>query len=336
MAASLKDVAERAGVSIKTVSNVVNGTGRVGADTRARVEDVIVELGYRPNVSARSLRHSRSGVIALAVPEIGNPYFAELAELVVKAAEAYGWTVLVDQTESDPDRERLVLQGIRSHLIDGLLFVPRRLTAEDFAARTDTTPMVLLGERLTKIADRVAIDSYAAARAATEHLIDLGRTRIASIGAAESADAVTRGRFEGYRDALLAAGLRPSSRLVIPRKRWRHEDGAEAATRLLSLSKRPDAVFCSNDLLAHGALRAFHDHGVDVPAEIAVVGIDDIAESRFSRPSLSSIAPDKRHIAETAVRLLADRLKADDTPGPREFVTGFHLEVRESTAGQHG
>jgi DNA-binding LacI/PurR family transcriptional regulator len=333
VAASLKDVAERAGVSIKTVSNVVNSSGRVGAETRARVEAVIAELGYRPNVSARSLRRARSGVIALAVPEIANPYFAELAELVVKAAEAHGWTVLVDQTESDPDRERLVLQGIRSHLIDGLLFVPRRLTAEDFAARTDTTPMVLLGERLTKIADRVAIDSYAAARSATEHLVDLGRTRIGAIGAAPSGDAVSRGRFEGYRDALVDAGLRPSTRLHVPLRRWHLQEGAEAVERLLALSRPPDALFCSNDLIAHGAMRALHDHGLRVPDDVAVVGIDDIAVSSFSRPSLTTVAPDKQHIAETAVRLLADRLKDGGPPGPREFITGFHLQVRESTAG---
>ncbi|TCC57712.1 LacI family transcriptional regulator [Kribbella pittospori] len=333
MAATLSDVAARAGVSIKTVSNVVNGTGRVGAETRDRVERVIEELGYRPNVSARNLRHGKSGVIALAVPQIGNPYFAELAELVVKAAEGYGWTVLIDQTDADPDRERLVLQGIRSHLIDGLLFVPGRLSAEDFAARTDTTPMVLLGERLTRVADRVAIDSYAAARAATEHLIDLGRTRIAAIGATASGDAVSRGRYEGYHDALVAAGHRPSARLVVPQRRWRHESGVEAVGRLLALSRPPDALFCSNDLLAHGALRALHDHGVRVPDDIAVVGIDDIAESRFSRPSLTSVAPDKRHIAETAVGLLADRLKGSFSSAPREFIAGFHLEVRESTEG---
>lgn len=333
MAASLKDVAERAGVSIKTVSNVVNSSGRVGAQTRARVESVIEELGYRPNLSARSLRRARSGVIALAVPEIANPYFAELAELVVKAAEAHGWTVLVDQTESDPDRERLVLQGIRSQLIDGLLFVPRRLTAEDFAARTDTTPMVLLGERLTKIADRVAIDSYAAARSATEHLVDLGRTRIGAIGAAPSGDAVSRGRFEGYRDALVAAGLRPSSRLHVPLRRWQLREGADAVGRLLALSRPPDALFCSNDLIAHGAMRALHDHGIDVPGDVAVVGIDDIAVSSFSRPSLTTIAPDKQHIAATAVSLLADRLTGGGPPGPREFISGFHLEVRESTIG---
>lgn len=334
MAATLSDVAARAGVSIKTVSNVVNGTGRVGAATRERVEQVIEELGYRPNVSARSLRHGRSGVIALAVPEIGNQYFAELAELVVKAAEGYGWTVLIDQTEADPDRERLVLQGIRSHLIDGLLFVPgRMLTPADFAARTDTTPMVLLGERMTRVADRVAIDSYAAGRAATEHLIDLGRKRIASIGAAPSGDAVSRGRYEGYCDALVAAGIRPAARLVMPLRRWRQEKGVEAVERLLSLSKPPDAIFCSNDLLAHGALRALYDHGVRVPEDVAVVGIDDIAENRYTRPSLTSIAPDKRHIAETAVGLLADRLKGSFSSAPREFIAGFHLEVRESTGG---
>lgn len=333
MAATLGDVAARAGVSIKTVSNVVNGTGRVGAATRQRVERVIDELGYRPNVSARSLRRGRSGVIALAVPQIGNPYFAELAELIVKSAESYGWTVLVDQTDANPERERLVLQGIRSQLIDGLLFVPGRLTADDFAARTDTTPMVLLGERLTRVADRVAIDSYAAGRAATEHLIDLGRKRIAVIGATPSGDAVSRGRYEGYYDALVAAGLRPAARLVRSQERWRQDKGVEAVEHLLALSRPPDALFCSNDLLAHGALRALFDNGVRVPEDVAVVGIDDIAANRYTRPSLTSIAPDKQHIAETAVGLLADRLKGSFSSAPREFVAGFHLEVRESTGG---
>lgn len=336
MPTSLRDVAVRAGVSIKTVSNVVNGGGRVGAQTRKRVERAIIELDYRPNLSARSLRGGRSGVIALAVPEIANPYYAELAELVVAEAKRRDWTVLIDQTDGSLDNERLVLQGIRRHLIDGLLFIPHRLTSEDFAARSDRHPMVLLGERVTRIADRVAIDSHAAGRVATEHLLDLGRRRIALIGAEEGDRAVSRERFHGYRDALADAGVRFSKRLVLPIQPWRHESGAEAAAQLLALSRTPDAIFCSNDLLAHGVLRFLHTRGVRVPDDVAVVGIDDIAESRFSTPTLSTIAPDKKQIAETAVGMLAENLHASGRRPPVEVIAGFRLVARESTVGVSG
>ena len=134
MAVGLKDVAAHAGVSIKTVSNVVNGA-RVLPDTRARVEAAIAELGYRPNLSARSLRSGRTGVIALAVPDLTSPYFAELARSVITAAESRGWTVLVDQTDGARERELLVLEGIRSPLIGGAIFSPLALGSEDRAAR---------------------------------------------------------------------------------------------------------------------------------------------------------------------------------------------------------
>ncbi len=127
MAVRLRDVAARAGVSVKTVSNVVNGYVHVSPPTRARVEAAVAELGYRPNLSARSLRGGRSGIIAIAVPELGVPYFAELVQCVVKAASARGFTVLIDQTDAVPDRERLVLEGIRQHLIDGVIFNPLAL-----------------------------------------------------------------------------------------------------------------------------------------------------------------------------------------------------------------
>lgn len=339
MATGLRDVAGRAGVSIKTVSNVINGSGRVGAATRLRVEQAISELCYRPNISARNLRRGRSGVIAFAVPAIANPYYAELAELIVKEAERRDWTVLIDQTDSDLERERLVLRGIRAHLIDGLLLIPHTVTVDDFAERDVRTPMVLLGERITRIADRVAIDSYAAGRVATEHLLDLGRRRIAIVGAKEPGNAVARGRYESYRDALVDAGVRFNQRLVVPAGPWNQEAGATAVAQLLDRGKPPDALFCANDLLAHGALRSLHEHGLRVPDDVAVIGIDDITESRFSTPTLSSIAPDKEHIARTAIDLLAERLQQRDSDNAhREVVAGFQLNARESTVGEghHG
>ncbi|MGH3170872.1 MAG: LacI family DNA-binding transcriptional regulator, partial [Trebonia sp.] len=175
MAVSLRDVAALAGVSVKTVSNVVNGYVHVAADTRARVEAAVAELGYRPNLSARNLRGGRSGVIAFAVPEIGVPYFAELAQEVVATAGSHGLTVLIDQTEGRVDREQQVLEGIRAHLIDGLIFSPLAVGQLEIAQRTDTTPLVLLGERDSGgMADHVAIDNVAAAREAVIHLTRLG------------------------------------------------------------------------------------------------------------------------------------------------------------------
>ncbi|UOY03151.1 LacI family DNA-binding transcriptional regulator [Blastococcus sp. PRF04-17] len=145
---SLKHVAERAGVSVKTVSNVVNGYAHITDATRARVQQAIDELHYRPNPAARNLRRGHSNVIALALPELDLPYFAELARSVIKAAEEVGWTVLIDQTDGRVEREQLVLDGIRGQLIDGLIFSPITVGAAELGRRRDTTPLVLLGERV--------------------------------------------------------------------------------------------------------------------------------------------------------------------------------------------
>jgi len=335
--ARLKDVAERAGVSIKTVSNVVNGYLHVRADTRDRVERAIRELQYRPNLSARSLRAARSGVVALALPELDVPYFAELARHIVAAAETRGWTVLIDQTEGSRERERVVVDGIRRELIDGLIFSPLALTAGDLAGRSDATPMVLLGERIggsDLVADHVVVDNVAAARAATSHLVELGRRRIAAIGAQQIASGVTaRLRLRGYRAALRRAGLGFDESLVRPAPAYHRADGAAAMAALLDLPEPPDAVFCFNDLLALGALRTLLRSGVRVPEDIAVVGFDDIEDGRYATPTLSTVKPDKAEIARLAVELLADRLAGDRDTAPRELVAGHELVIRESTTG---
>src|SRR3954452_1850681 len=198
--ASMKDVAARAGVSVKTVSNVINGAP-VGAATRERVQQAIVELGYRPNIAARNLRRGRTGILALAVSEVDVPYFAELARLIVDTAEEHGYTILIDQTGGDPKREQYVIDGMGTRLVDGIVFSPVAMDRLDIARRNDTTPLVLLGERVSAgPADHVAIDNVAAARTATEHLIGLGRRRVAAIGAQPSSTQGTaQQRESGYR-----------------------------------------------------------------------------------------------------------------------------------------
>jgi DNA-binding LacI/PurR family transcriptional regulator len=340
LAVTLHDVAQRAGVSIKTVSNVVNGYTHVSPGTRARVEKAVAELGYRPNLSARSMRGGRSGIIALAVPELGVPYFAELAQSVIRAADREGFIVLIDQTEGLVARERLVCQGIRTQLIDGLIFSPLALGGGDLDARTDSIPMVLLGERVSGTVDHVIIDNVEASRRAVAHLAGLGRTRIAAIG---NQDAVTgetaRLRLAGYRAALTDAGLPFRPGLVADAPSFHRHDGAAAMTRLLDAGARPDAVFAFNDLTAIGALRTCYDRGLRVPEDVAVIGFDDLEEGRYTTPALSTISPDKDFIGQTAVRLLADRLgrpgdgRPQDPP-PREVIAPYRLEARESTMGR--
>lgn len=331
----LKDVAERAGVSIKTVSNVVNRYPHVSAETRARVEAAIAELAYQPNLSARSLRSGRSGVIALAVPDLDIAYFAELATHVIAAADRRGWTVLVDQTQGERDKERLVVAGIRAHLIDGLLFSPLALTGRDLAGRADRTPMVLLGERIgvgRSPYDHVGIDNVAAAREATAHLASLGRHRIAAIGAQRTAAGVTaRLRLKGHQQALRDSGLPQDPELIAYVEAYRRADGAAAMARLLDSGLPvPDAVFCFNDTLALGALRTLLSRGHRVPDDVMVMGFDDIEDGRFTTPTLSTVAPDKGLIAESAVELL-DRRLAGASPKPTEVCLGHRLIPREST-----
>jgi DNA-binding LacI/PurR family transcriptional regulator len=335
-AVSLRHVAARAGVSIKTVSNVVNGYVHVAPSTRARVQQVLDELNYRPNLSARNLRSARTGLVALAVPEIDSPYFAELARHVVRAAQTRGWTVLIDQTDGLADRERLVMDGIRGHLIDGVIFSPLASGREQLLTRRDSTPMVLLGERVYDgPVDHVAIDNVGAARVAVEHLLGLGRRRVAAIGEQRQESAGTaRLRARGYADALRGRGIEPDRALVRFTESYHREDGAAAMADLLDSGAAPDAVFCFNDLMALGALRSLAERGLRVPDDVAVVGFDDIEDGRYSIPSLTTVRPDKQVIAEHAVDLLAGRLDGTDTGEPHEVDAPFALVVRESTRGR--
>lgn len=329
----LKDVAERADVSIKTVSNVVRGQVRVAEPTRERVLRAIDELGYRPHAAARRLRTGRSGVIALAVPELIQPYFAELATAVITAAGKHGVSVLIEDTGGDPAAELRVACGLSDPLIDGVLLSPQLLDQSALARRERRVPLVLLGERDYEVpADHVLIDNIAAAREATGHLVALGRRRIAAIGFQHHpSHATSQQRSRGYHEALHAAAIPYDPELTPSVGDFSRDAGAAAMHRLLDLPDRPDAVFCFSDLLASGAIRAAYDAGLDVPRDLAVVGFDDIEETRFAIPSLTTIAPDKPQLAQLAVEALLARIAGDpDAPHTTQHAP-YRLVPREST-----
>jgi len=334
--ATLNDVATVAGVSPRTVSNVVNGYAPVTPETRAKVEAALLQVDYRPNVIARNLANGRSGQIAVVVPYLDTPYFSELLQSVIPIARAGGYNVLVDQTDGDRDHERsLIRRRARGFLFDGMIFSPLGLSQADLADRDKDLPLVVLGERESDgVFDHVGIDDIGAARTAVEHLFSLGRRRVAAIGDQPSATGEAgHRRTQGYLLAHEAAGLPVDSSLVIRTPRFNRADGAQAMASLLDSDNPPDAVFCYSDLVALGALHTLRLRGVRVPEDVAVVGFDDIEDGRYSTPTVSTVAPDKAAIARTAVERLLLRLSSTEAVPGVEVQAAHRLIVRESTCG---
>lgn len=337
----IKDVARRAGVSEKTVSNVINDHPHVRPTTRAAVEEAIEELGYRINLAGRHLRRGETGMIALVVPELDLGYFAELADLIIREAERRSRTVLVHQSEARREREESALDGFGTDFVDGVILSPLAMDDAALRAYGSRLPVVLLGEVPRAVRhDHVAIDNVAAAREATEHLLDGGRTRIAVVGGRPPGPSGTAElRTRGHHEALEARGMVPDPSLVRPAEAFHWSDGAELVAELVTGPRPPDALLCMNDLIALGAMRALHDAGVRVPEDVAVVGFDDIAPGRYSVPSLTTVGPDKPRLAREAVRLLSAAVAArrgapdtEDVRQPEKVVVDHTLLIRESSS----
>ena len=327
---------------MKTVSNVVNSYAPVAEATRTKVLAAVEQVGYRPNLSARNLARGRAGVIVLGVPRLDLPYFASLAGSVVEAAAGHGWFVLMHQTGGDLAGERRALLGDHPQRIDGMILSSQWLDAQEIAARPDPSPLVVLGDhRLPGPVPRIGIDNRAAGRAVAEHLIAAGGRRIALIGAPSRE--VDHGRAQGLIDGLRAAGLPVLPELMRPITA-NTGDAGEAATAamLAEVDELPDALFAVTDWVAMGAIRALHAHGLEVPADVAVMGFDDIPYARSVSPSLSTIAPDRPAVARLAVEALEAQVTGmayasaatddrDAGGSDGDHFAPFELVAREST-----
>ena len=333
MAATLHDVARLAGVSIKTVSNVINDYPHIRPTTREKVELAIAELGYTPNLTARNLRSGRTGAIALALPDLSLAYFAELAAQVIHEAEAAGVVVLVEQTGADRDRELELLRSPRLKLTDGLIFSPLGMGQEDAAALDVSYPLVLLGERIFDgPTDHVTMRNVEAAKAATDYLLASGRRRIAVVGAHEGEIVGSAAlRLQGYREALADAGIPYDDSIVGYTTLWHRANGADSMRELLGRGVEFDAVFGLNDTLALGAMRVLQESGRRVPEDVAVVGFDGLDEAEYSIPSLTTVDPGREWIAKTAVKTLLERIGAgDEKSASRTLLADYRLLERES------
>lgn len=332
-AVTMHDVGAAAGVTARTVSNVLSGKINVRPETRDSVLKAVQDLGYQMNVSARGLRTGLTGMITLAIPDLGIDYFGELAQAVMVEAERHGWTVIIQQTGARRDTELNILSGASRQLSDGLLFQPHALGPGDERVLLGDRPLVLLGDRIFDgPVDHVTMANTEAAAAATQYLIDKRRTRIAAIGANPAGGSVSAAalRFDGYARALQDNGIELDPRLVGIATEWHQADGAMAMSQLLDSRTDIDAVFCFNDTLAFGALHELATRGVQVPKEIAVVGFDNVKAAAYSFPGLTTIDPGARQVAKTAVDLLARRIIEGPTEHPREVVASYSLIARRS------
>lgn len=335
MPVTLRDVARHAGVSARTVSNVVNGYDHVSPAMRAKVQAALDELNYEPNLLARSLRRGRTGIINLFIPKLASPYFAELAHEVVELAGQRGYTVLIDETGGTRARELALLDvAARSRWVDGVLLNPLGIDSRALAGlRASSFPVVLLGERTGRPThDHVGIDNVEAAGEAAQHLVDSGRRRIAAVGGnAGRSDATSRLRLKGHRSALRAAGLPVDESLYARAPDYTRGEAARAVRTLLDSAEPPDGLVCFAAEIATGALHELNCQGVKVPRDLSVVTFDDVQECRYASPSLTSVGPDKADIAEAALAMLVERiagLQAD----PRDVHVKHELVVRASTS----
>lgn len=329
---SVKDVALRAGVSWKTVSNVVNGRANVRPETRERVEAAIRELGYRTSLAGRQLRSGRTHLLAVALPELTTPYFAGLAHEIISAAADRGYTVLITETSARAESERHVARGFDTQFADGIILSPVSLDSTSVLDAHGPIPLVLLGERVDgSHLDHVITDNESSGQEATEHLLALGRRSLVFLGAEESRPFGTGWlRALGFRAALEQAGLPFTPTSLVPIAPYDRSTGAEAVQALLDDGVSFDGLVCASDLIAMGAMHTLRQNGRAVPAEVAVLGWDDTPEGSYSNPTLTTIALDTPRIAQEAVSLIIRRIEDPESP-PAEVVVGHTLIVREST-----
>ncbi|WP_189265255.1 LacI family DNA-binding transcriptional regulator [Streptomyces fuscichromogenes] len=334
--ATIQDVAKAAGVSAMTVSNVINGHPNVRPATRERVLEAVDRLGYRVNVAARTLRRGRTGTIGLAVPEINRPYYGRLAASIIAAAARHGLRVSIEQTDARRENELAALSLSRNRLYDGLILSTVGMGPADVGALDVDHPVVILGERIFGgPVGHVAMPNEAASEAATRHLVERGCRRIAIVCGRLGGEAdVSSLRHAGYLRALAAAGLPADPELVVTTESLTMREAARGVRERMAYGLGFDGVFCVTDTVAMGVLRALADAGVRVPEQVRVIGFDNVDESAYLVPSLSTVDPDHDLMAERAVALLTARIDQGG-PGPEreEFTGPFRLVVRESTGG---
>jgi len=335
--ATIKDVARAANVSTATVSAVINDSAYVSADLRGRVLAAVKELNYAPSLAARNLKHGRSQLIALVVADLANPFFSRVVWAAEAAVAAWGYSLLVFNSDEKPEGERRILSRIRTLSCDGVILVPVGDSTQHLQRDPDgkSIPTVLFGRTVEDDkSDTVTIDNLSASRQATEYLLDLGHTRLGTITGPLHVT-TGRGRLDGMLAAMKARGLAPEPRHI--RSGEFREDAAYSVARsLLEQPDRPTGLYVASGVMALGAMRAIADLGFKCPADISIASTDTIPGIGGLRPRLTRTEHPVVDMTNEAVRLLVDRIRRGSDVEQRKVVFQPTLVVGDSCAPVRG
>jgi LacI family transcriptional regulator len=328
----IKRIAQEAQVSIATVSRVLNGIGRVSEALQTRVNEAVERLGYRPNLVARNLRTRRTFTIGVILPNIGNPHFSDAVRAMQDAAVDAGYTVLVVNSDGDPDQESTAIRTLLSRQVDGLVLVSTSVSATP-ALRSmvdNGTPVLAMDRAIRGLeVDQVLIDIRAGTRGAVMHLAERGRRRIAFIAGPPRMWTASE-KLRGYREGLRRVGLKFDSSLVFPGD-YTQPSGEAQALALLEHRPRADAVIIANNLMTLGAMRVLLRHSISIPKDLALVGYDNVPWTDVVRPAVTVVAQPAYELGRRSILALLARV-GDATGKPQNVRLDAELIVRESTA----
>lgn len=324
---TVKEIAAAANVSVATVSRALQRPEVVSEATRLHIQEVVKRLGYTPNALARNLRTARTRLIIALLPDIANPFFSQVIRGIEQVAHENGYSVLLGETQSSLVREQAYADMVAARQADGIITMSHRVPAIPIQGRL---PVVNACEYVKdQQISSVYVDNVVGARAAVDYLVTLGHRDIAFI-AGPPASPICIDREHGYRLALDAAQL-PFNPALTAAGDFSIEAGERAIELLLAQGQSFTAVFCSNDEMAIGAMRALASRGLRVPQDVSVVGFDDIRFSRYMTPALTTVAQPKNALGREAMSMLIELLNDPEVP-PRKRVLSADLVVRGSTA----
>ncbi len=330
--ATMRDVAERAGVSITSVSHFINNSRPISEPLKERIALAMAELDFHPNALARSLRLKQTKSVGIIVPDSSNPFFADVTRSIEKALFTHHYNVILGNSDGDLDRALLYLKVMTERQVDGLIFIDVGASGDvlNTALRSLNIPVILIDRIVPGVeVDYVTVTNTQGGFDATRHLISLGHRRIACLTGPQSLTASME-RLTGYRQALKEANITPDENLIYTGN-FQFESGYEGARQLLSRSPRPTAIFACNDLMAVGVMRAAAELGFAVPAELSVVGFDDIPLAKFSAPALTTIAQPTEQIGILTANRFLRRMQNQDLP-PEQQILETELLIRQTTA----
>jgi LacI family transcriptional regulator len=325
---SIADVAREAGVSRQTVSRALNNKGEISSETLQRVLEVIDRLDYRPSSIARGLATRHTRTIGLVVPDIANPFFADIIRGADDWAQSAGYSVLLCNSVEDPDREADLLRTLEQRAVDGVVLCSSRLPEKMLAESTKRHNAVVLVNRALTGCSNVCVDDARGTALVVQHLLRSGRSRIGLVAGPETSYSA-RERARGYAEAMAAAGRELDPAGTARCERPDVEGGHQAALCLLRSQPRVDGLVCYNDLVAIGALRACTELGLRVPGDVAVTGADDILLARLVTPALTTLRVDRQAVGAAALHMLLDQLNGA-TGGSPKAVFEPELIVRAS------